>query len=473
MSRRHPVVLPRDRARPRIAPQPSTPELNARLTALIHPVLFAAGDEYRQRGFRARVLTLPVMVGLVLTMIWRQVASVRALAQLMEREQLFLAPVRDFTHQALNQRLRVLPADLFQQVLLDLVPQVQARAVARQRPLPEVIVQVQPHFPRIWAVDGSTLEEIVHKAGLYPPPQALPPAPSVPAPPASRDIPGDSAAMPDRPAPVGFSAAGSENRLGGTMGAMLDLATKLPVTAWFDPEATGNDHRFRSALMAGIPAQTLVVMDGGFFAFPFFDWCTDHGAAFIIPARATMALAVDRVLSDRGGVRDRVIRLGHYRSNPCRHAVRLLEVDYGATTRRYLTNVLDPAVLSPAQIVDLYARRWRIEEAFHLAKRLLGLSYLWSGTANAIAMQVWATWIFYAVLVDLTDAVAEELDQPLDALSIEMAYRGLYHYTSAYVRGEARDPVAYLASQPSLNLVKAPRPNRDRARALIRPPGLS
>jgi hypothetical protein len=94
----------------------------------------------------------------------------------------------------------------------------------------------------------------------------------------------------------------------------------------------------------------------------------------------------------------------------------------------------------------------------------LGLSYLWSGACNAIALQVWATWLLYAVLLDLTDAVADELDQPLDALSVEMVYRGLYHFTVAFQAGTATDPVASLASQPSLGVVKRRRKYRERTR---------
>ena len=58
-------------------------------------------------------------------------------------------------------------------------------------------------------------------------------------------------------------------------------------------------------------------------------------------------------------------------------------------------------------MIDLYGRRWKIEEAFLVVKRLLGLSYLWTGSLNGIKLQIWVTWLMYAVLVDLSDAVAE------------------------------------------------------------------
>lgn len=134
--------------------------------------------------------------------------------------------------------------------------------------------------------------------------------------------------------------------------------------------------------------------------------------------------------------------------------------------RPYLTNVLDPAILSVNDVVDLYARRWRIEEAFLVTKRLLGLSYLWTGAFNGIAVQIWSSLLLYAVLVDLTDAVAEEVGQPLDAMSLEMTFRALYHYTSAVSKGRTTDdPVTYLAAQERLGLVKRRRPDRDRKRS--------
>ena len=51
----------------------------------------------------------------------------------------------------------------------------------------------------------------------------------------------------------------------------------------------------------------------------------------------------------------------------------------------------------------------------------------------------------YALLVDLSDAVAEAVQLPVDGISMEMVWRGLYHFNKAYNRGLATDPVAYLA----------------------------
>lgn len=58
----------------------------------------------------------------------------------------------------------------------------------------------------------------------------------------------------------------------------------------------------------------------------------------------------------------------------------MVEIRCGKTWYSYITSVLDPAVLPPYVVADLYRRRWRIEQAFNTVKRLLGLSYLWTGS---------------------------------------------------------------------------------------------
>jgi hypothetical protein len=419
-----PVELNRDHARPRTAPAPTSAAIEARLTELISPATYALTEQYRQLGLRWRVLTLPVMVALVLSLIWRQIPSVTTLVQTLAREPLLWEPPRQVSQQALSKRLRELPAVLFGEVLQAVLPSLLARAAARMRPQAPPVARVLDHFPRIWVADATTLEAVFHKVGA---------------------LRGTTGTV-----------------LGGKLLAVLDLPSKLPVQLWWDDHPAANEKSFLERLQARLPVGTLLVVDRGFYAFPFFDWLTDHGCWFLTRARALTAFSVQRVLVETPDLRDRVIRLGQYRSNPCLHPVRLVEVRVGGAWYAYLTNVLDPTVLPFGDVVDLYARRWRIEEAFLLVKRLLGLAYLWTGAINGIRLQVWATWLLYAVLVDLSDAVAEELSVPLERISIEMVYRGLYFFCAAYQRGAATDPVTYLAAQPDLGIVKRRRKYRER-----------
>ena len=47
-------------------------------------------------------------------------------------------------------------------------------------------------------------------------------------------------------------------------------------------------------------------------------------------------------------------------------------------------------------------RHIEAQDAVALVKRLLGLAYFWSGAENAVQLQLYATWILYAVLPDLS-----------------------------------------------------------------------
>ena len=156
---------------------------------------------------------------------------------------------------------------------------------------------------------------------------------------------------------------------------------------------------------------------------------------------------MERPLRRSAQVHDTVVWIG---TGETRQLVRLIAVLYQGKWYRYLTNELDPERLPVPYAVALYFQRWRIEDAYAIVKRLLGLAYFWVGSPNGVELQLWASWLLYAVLVDLTDAIAEELNQPFAALSLEMVYRSVYFFTTAYQRGEATDPVAYLAAEAKL-----------------------
>src|SRR5579875_3067060 len=98
---RHTRAIQRDRSK-RVPAAPPDAAIELRLTDLIHPLTVGQVAHYHDLGLRERVLSLPVMVALILSMIWRQVGSVTTLAHLLHREGLlWTAPVR-VSQQALS-----------------------------------------------------------------------------------------------------------------------------------------------------------------------------------------------------------------------------------------------------------------------------------------------------------------------------------------------------------------------------------
>jgi len=70
-------------------------------------------------------------------------------------------------------------------------------------------------------------------------------------------------------------------------------------------------------------------------------------------------------------VLDTIVYLGSHRSDRARYPVRLIQFWLHGRHYRYLVNVLDPRVLSVADVVRLYARRWDIELAFRVRHAII------------------------------------------------------------------------------------------------------
>lgn len=103
---------------------------------------------------------------------------------------------------------------------------------------------------------------------------------------------------------------------------------------------------------------------------------------FVTRLREKTAYGVTRCLSSGQFYRDEIIQMGEYRSNPCQYQVRLVSVLWGSTWYYYLTNGRRPTDVIRSTGMYLSRRRWRVEDAFLLTKRLLGLAYLWVGDSN-------------------------------------------------------------------------------------------
>ncbi len=224
-----------------------------------------------------------------------------------------------------------------------------------------------------------------------------------------------------------------------------------------------------------VPAKTLLLLDRGFYHFSFWLKLIERYIHLITRLKKGAAIQIQRVFTKSYDQKDSLVRLGSENAKTPFITLSLIEVRSGKTWHSYLTSLLEPQVLPPYVVADLYRRRWRIEWAFNTVKRLLRLSYLWTGSLNGIQLQIWVTWIFYAILVDLGDAVADRLSLPIDSISLEMIYRGLYHFYVARQKGKATDPREYFATpenrdlgivksqrKPNVKLIVAPFPDRQR-----------
>ena len=403
---RHTRAIQRDRIKRPLGAPPAEAVV-ARLTEIVHPATLAQVSVFHGLGLRARILTLPVMVALVLSLLWRQIGSINELVRVVHTEAvLWVPPLRALTQQALAQRLRTLPADLFGRVLQAILPVLRSRWQDRQRPLPPAVAWAQAHFTAVLIADGSTLDALLRKIGLLQ----------------------DALKAP----------------LAGRMMALLDLASRIPWRVWYDADPKGHDTRFWDRLVAAIPIGALIIFDRGFTDFAPWATLTARGVTWLTRAKKNLKYEVAQVLVHTSTVQDRLVWIGE---GPTRQQVRLIEVQAHGTIYRYLTNALEVTRLPTLYVVALYRQRWRVEDAFAIVKRLLGLAYFYCGAENAIEMQVWATWLLYAVLIDLTDAVAEALARPFADVSPEMVYRGLYFVTQAAAKDPTLDPVRYLADQ--------------------------
>ena len=419
--------LNRDHAKKTQRPMVEDRVIAEQLTALLTPAITSGSRFFRELGLRERILTLPLMVAAVLTLLWRDVPGVTELGRLLEKEGFLWFKRTKVSQQALSQRFLTFPAILFERIFHEILPDLKARWKARQnRPLPESVQFTLSKFENIWCADGSTLEALFRKLKSL-----------------EEVKPGS---------------------LAGKMGVVMDLVTRLPVEIWFQEKPNASDTRFEENLLQLVSAQTLLLLDRGFYHFQFWQRLIDKGIHFITRMKINAAIEYQQVFTDSYSLRDRLVKIGSGTKKTPIVTLRLIEIRVGKVWRSYLTSVLEPEVLPPYVVIDLYQKRWRIEDAFNTVKRLLGLSYLWTGSINGIKLQIWATWLFYAVLVDLGDAVADELSLPFDRISLEMIYRGLYYFHSASSRGEAHDPVKYFAhpnNQKCLGIVKRQRkPNQ-------------
>jgi hypothetical protein len=252
----------------------------------------------------------------------------------------------------LEQRLRGLPAELFRQVFERVLPLLHAAWPPRQRPVPTVIAWARAPFSRVRVWDASTLDALLRKVGLW--------------------------------------QGRTSHPLAGRMTTLLDLASRLPGRVGFDPAPHAHEPCHWPNLLAAVPVGALLLFDLGYTNFSRFAQLSAARVTWITRAKQTLAYTGERVLVHCATLCERRVSIGQGEN---RQTVRLIELYFRGTWHRYLTHELNPVRLPAAYAVALYRPRWRIEDAFLIVKRRLGLAYFWGGAQNTGELQLWATWL--------------------------------------------------------------------------------
>lgn len=269
--------------------------------------------------------------------------------------------------------------------------------------------------------------------------------------------------------------------LPGRLATVFDLRRQQWCRAQVIGDATERETLHARDLVAGLPKKSLILADLGYFAFAWFDDLTRAQYYWLSRMRSKATWETIHTLIKTDDVLDALVWLGTYRADRAAYAVRLVQVREGSVTRTYITNVLDPNLLSVEEIVRLYARRWDVELAFKLVKRHLGMHLFWSRKQVVLQQQIWATLTIAQVLLAFWKEVAgrAEVDvfdvslalliseaprlaaagrDPIEVIAADGARTGIIRPNRRIkLRIPAIDPAQYRTAPPDLILIRASR----------------
>ncbi len=110
------------------------------------------------------------------------------------------------------------------------------------------------------------------------------------------------------------------------MGVVIDLVTRLPVEIWFQEKPNASDTRFEDNLLQLVSAQTLLLLDRGFYHFQFWQKLIEKGIHFITRIKINAAIEYQQVFTDSYNLRDRLVKIGSGTKKTPIVTLRLIEI---------------------------------------------------------------------------------------------------------------------------------------------------
>lgn len=245
--------------------------------------------------------------------------------------------------------------------------------------------------------------------------------------------------------------------LPGSMEAVYDLRRGLLHELYFDPDGCVAEISMFEKVLPTIARGSLLV-DDRYYAKPViwqkvaekdlfmvsrYNRTVKKRRIEVLRTTRNAKLCVDDWLVDMGG--------SQYGSKPVR--LRWVHIWNREFEIILITNVLDPKVLTPIQLLALYRRRWSVERMYLALKDLLELNHLYNCSPAAVGQQVYATAILYNTLRISQAKIAAVADITPEQLSVDKLFPTLIdHYVKATYMAFGAELISerWLAKHPRL-----------------------
>ena len=262
--------------------------------------------------------------------------------------------------------------------------------------------------------------------------------------------------------------------LPGSMEALYDVRRGILRDLWFDPDGFASEISMFDQIIGSLPRGALLLADRYYPKPVIWRDLASRGLFMVSRYNKTVKKrkleTLSRKRSNKINVDDWLVEMGGSQYGTVPITLRWVHVWNGDFDLVLITNVLDPKILSPIQLVGLYRRRWTVERMYLAMKDVLELNHLYNCSPAAVGQQTYATAILYNALRLAQSKMATTSGIPADDLSVEKLFPALIEnlIKATYMEVGAEDMFERLkkynpglkwpgfeANHPTLNLTVA------------------
>jgi len=344
---------------------------------------------------RQRKWTLFAMVWFWIALLQSRYGSqTRALLEARAGSSPLFPPV-DATPEAFFQKVQNFRPVFFQNIFRNYTAQLKAaapRSFEQELPIDAKV------FPEVYAVDGSRLEKVARLLKV--------------------------------------ARKTTKANIPGSMEAVYDLRRGLLHELHFDPDGCVGEIKMFDQVVDSIPRGSLII-DDRYYAKPkIWQQVAERGVFMISRHNRTVkkhrVAVIAELRSSELSFDDWLVDMGGSKAGTLPVRLRWVRIWGPGFDITLITNVLDPAVLTPAQLLVAYRRRWSVERMYLAMKHVLELNHLYNCSPSAVGQQVYATAILYNTLRASQGKIAATANIAPELLSVDKLFPTLIdHYIKA------------------------------------------